>query len=136
MAFAERKDELSTTIAYSSSNVSPLTNGVPRDQELTKLGLVVEGQMSMTAVTAAPTVHAEAPASFLRRVELRGTKVGGAGAVTLINARGEELYQLTKFYRQYLPIGPSMADQPGGPGNLTFPAPLTSLSIGRFDFRT
>lgn len=137
MPFAERKDELSTTIAFSASNVSPLTNGVPRDQELTKLLVMLEGQMALSSVTASPTLHAEAPASFIRRFELRGTKVGGAGAVTLINARGEELHALTRFYQGAIPLGPGIADFPGGPGNVAFPSPLSPIGAAqRFDFRT
>ncbi len=134
MPFGERKEELSSLIAFTSGATVPFTNGVPRDLPLTRLMAILEGRMTISAQTVAGTIFPEAPATLVRRIELRGTKATGGGQTTLVNARGEELNRITRFYHQYLPLGPDVADAAGA-GGTAFPAPLAATANGSFDFR-
>ena len=134
MAIRERREELSTTIAFSSGNQVLFTGGIPRDRPLSRLFLALEGRMTISGQSIAGNIFPEAPATLIRNVQLRGTKVTGGGTVTLVNARGEELHRLSSFYEAAPAVGVEVAGLPSATG-VAFPAPLTPTNNGSFDFR-
>lgn len=130
----ERREELTTPIAYSASNPTLLTNGIPRDLPLSRVGIMVEGRLTVSGQTVAGNITEEAPQNLLRRVRVKGTKVTGGGSLTLIDCRSEELYVLTSLYNQYRPVG-SLVAELAGSGGSSFPAPLAATANGSYDFR-
>lgn len=135
----ERREELTITIPMPGSSNAGVAgeqtfgqgSGLPRDLPLTMLSLMLEGRWNVTV--AAGTILPEAPASLIRNVQLRGTKVTGGGSITLINVSGEELSFFTEMYNQYTPLG--IRRQPISVPGSTFPAPGVAVGIGSFDFR-
>jgi hypothetical protein len=130
----ERREELTTPIAYSASNPTLLTNGIPRDLPLSRVGIIVEGRLTVSGQTVAGNITEEAPQNLIRRVRVKGTKVTGGGSLTLVDCRAEELYILTGLYNQYRPMGSLIAELPGSGGS-AFPAPLAATANGSYDFR-
>lgn len=129
----ERKEELTSTIAFSANAEATYLNGVPRDLPLTRMLIVVEGRFNVASQTAAGTILPEAPVSLVANLQVKGTKVTGGGSVTLVNASGEELYELTHLYEQYDAVGirRRATDVPG----TVFPAAGAATAVGSFDFR-
>lgn len=129
----ERREELTTLIAFNANAESTYLNGVPRDLPLTRLMIVVEGRFAVASQTAAGAILPEAPVSLIANLQLKGTKVTGGGSVTLVNCSGEELAALTQLYEQYDAVGirRRATDVPG----TVFPAAGAATAVGNFDFR-
>lgn len=135
MPIREQRQEIATTMAFSSGNTVPLLNGLPRNLPLTRIMAVLEGRLTITGQTTSGAFFPEAPATLIRRFQISGTKATGGGSDTLINIRGEEAHRLTQFYESYIPAGVSLPALPGA-GGTAFPTPLTQASAnGSFDFR-
>ena len=129
-----RFEELPSTIAFTAGAVTQPYPGTGLPRDLPYIGLLLK--LRLRAVAASQTVAGnyfpEWPNTLIRRIRVQGTKAGGGGSVTLVNIRGEEAYQLFKFFQQYIPVGASLAGLPGSGGS-TLPIGLAATANGTFD---
>ena len=129
-----RFEELPSTISFTAGAVTQAYPGTGLPRDLPYIGLLLK--LRLRAVAASQTVAGnyfpEWPNTLIRRIRVQGTKAGGGGSVTLVNIRGEEAYQLFKFFQQYIPVGASLAGVAGSGGS-TLPLGLAATANGTFD---
>ena len=129
-----RYEELPSTIPFAAGAVTQAYpgTGLPRDLPYSGLVLKLRFRMVIASQTVAGNFFPEFPNTLIRRIRVQGTKAGGGGSVTLVNIRGEESYNLFKFFHEYIPIGMSLAGLPGV-GGTTLPLGLAATANGTFD---